>query len=97
MWDRARKEGVVEEGTGGRGVLEEEEEESPAGSSREPREVGYRTDMQRRRGQKASEEGDRTRWCSSGEAPFATLKSDKDAMSSSSSRVAQEAEILACC
>lgn len=35
------------------GVVEEEEEESPAGSSREPREVGYRTDMQRRRGQKA--------------------------------------------
>lgn len=51
VWDSARKEGVVEEGTGGRGVLEEEE--SPAGSSREPREVGYRTDMQRRRGQKA--------------------------------------------
>lgn len=53
------KEGVVEEETGGRGVLEEE---SPAGSSREPREMGYRTDMQRRRGQKANEEGDRTRF-----------------------------------
>lgn len=32
-----------------------------------------------------------------GKVPFSTLKSDKDAMSSSSSRVAQEAEILACC
>ena len=43
-WDRAGKGGVVEEGTAGRGVPEEEEEEIPAGSSREPREEGYRTD-----------------------------------------------------
>lgn len=87
---------MEEEGTGGRGVLEEEEE-SPAGSSRQPREVGYRTDRQRRRGQKANEDGGRTRFRSSGEAPSATLKSDRDAISSSSSRVAQEAEIRACC
>lgn len=52
--------------------------------------------MQRGRGQKANEEGHRTS-SGSGPGPLATLKSDKDAISSSSSRVAHEAEILACC
>lgn len=58
---------MEEEGAGGRGVLEEEE--APAGSSREPREAGYRTDMQTRRGQEADEDGDGTGCCSGDQAP----------------------------